>query len=67
VTTEHIERRALTIAEFMKRYSLGRSHTDKLIREGAIIARKLGPRHIRIDADSAETWWTSLPDAGRAA
>lgn len=55
-------KQALSIAEFCRAYSIGRTLVFDLIRSGALKARKAGTRTI-ILADDAETWSQALPSA----
>jgi hypothetical protein len=61
-----IERRALTITDFCKSYSIGRTLANELMAAGAFEVRRVG-RRVLIDAISAEAWYQSLPRTRRAA
>ena len=65
---------ALTVKDFLKRYPIGRTKLWQMVRDGEILARKVGceprpdrngnlvdHRRVLIDFQSAETWYNSLP------
>jgi excisionase family DNA binding protein len=52
--------RAMSVAQFCKRYGTGRTRTYEEIRAGRLRARKCGRRTI-IGQDDAEGWLRSLP------
>jgi len=52
--------RAMSIAEFCERYSLGRTAVYQQIKSGRLRARKCGKRTIIAD-DDGEEWLRSLP------
>ena len=54
------ERRAMSIADFVQRYGVGRSKTYLLIKSGEIPTCKVGTRTLIRTAD-AEAWLNSLP------
>jgi len=55
-------RSAMSIAEFCKRYAIGRSSAYEEHRRGRLAFRKVGARSI-ILASEAERWAQSLPEA----
>lgn len=54
------EPQALTVAEFLAAYRIGRSTLYEEIKAGRIEVRKIGKRTL-IPAESARTWFESLP------
>src|SRR5215471_10518640 len=50
----------MTVKEFCRRYSIGKTTTDNLLNTGAIAAKKFGTRTV-IDPESAERWFQGLP------
>lgn len=52
--------RALSIAEFCKRYGVGRSSAYEEIKSGRLEARKVGARTL-ITFEAAENWLGQLP------
>ena len=52
--------RAISIEEFCRRYSLGRTKVYEEIKLGRLRARKVGRRTI-VTQDDAETWLRHLP------
>ena len=61
-----VERRALTVTDFCRTYSIGRTLANELMAAGAFEVRRCG-RRVLIDAISAEAWFQSLPRTRRAA
>ena len=55
------ERRAYTVRQFSEAFSLSRATVYNLISRGEIEARKVGGRTL-IPAESAESWFASLPE-----
>jgi excisionase family DNA binding protein len=55
-----IHRDAFSVEDFAKRHGIGRSTAYEEIREGRLIARKLGKRTL-IVAEDARAWRESLP------
>jgi len=53
-------RRAYSITEFSRAYSVSRSRVFDLIKSGDLKARKIGSKNV-ILADEAEAWLYSLP------
>jgi excisionase family DNA binding protein len=54
------DRRALTIHEFVARYSIGRSKIYEEAAAGRLKLRKVGKKTL-ITVDDAEKWLASLP------
>lgn len=54
-----VQKRALTIAEFCERYSVGRTTTYGLMKSGALTIVKVGARTL-IPVECAEAWFASL-------
>jgi hypothetical protein len=52
--------RAMSLREFCRRYSLGRTRAYAEIRLGRLRGRKIG-RHVVIATDDAEAWFQNLP------
>jgi hypothetical protein len=61
-----IERRALTVTDFCRTFSVGRTLANELMQAGAFEVRRVG-RRVLIDATSAEAWYQSLPRIRRSA
>ena len=55
-----MQKEFLTIADFQERFSIGRTRTYQLLRQGRIEACKMGGRTL-IKAASALAWAKSLP------
>ncbi len=55
--------RAMSIAEFCRRYSIGRTSVYEEIGTGQLRAKKIGRRTI-ITEDDAEEWLRRLPTMG---
>ena len=66
VSPSSIVRRAFTIADFCRTYSIGRTLANELMQSDALQVRRAG-RRVLIDAASAEAWYESLPRGRRAA
>lgn len=64
--TDSIERRAYSIANFGRAFSVGRSTVYEEIRAGRLKVRKVGTRTI-ITYDDAMAWLHSLPSRSVAA
>ena len=60
------ERSAFSVAEVMVRTGLGRDTVYGLIRDGQLVARKVGRRTLVVGSD-LEKFLTSLPVSGRSA
>jgi excisionase family DNA binding protein len=60
------DRAAFSIAEVIARTGLGRDTVYGLIRDGQLVARKVGRRTLVVSSD-LEKFLTSLPAIGRAA
>jgi excisionase family DNA binding protein len=60
------DRAAFSIAEVIARTGLGRDKVYGLIRDGQLVARKVGRRTLVVSSD-LEKFLTSLPVIGRAA
>jgi excisionase family DNA binding protein len=60
------DRAAFSIAEVIARTGLGRDTVYGLIRDGQLVARKVGRRTLVVNSD-LEKFLTSLPVIGRAA
>jgi hypothetical protein len=58
-------RRAMSLAEFCERYSIGRTKAYEELHAGRLRARKCGTRTI-ITEDEAEDWLQRLPKASRS-
>jgi hypothetical protein len=56
--TEYEEKRLLTVSEFCRRYSIGRSFAYEEMAAGRLLYRKLGNRR-RIFVEDAESWSSS--------
>lgn len=65
---------ALTIKQFLGRYPVGRTKLWEMLRDGEVLARRVGleprpdkngnlidHRRVLIDFDSAERWYAGLP------
>lgn len=70
-------RRALTIKEFCRAYSVGRTRAWQLMRDGEILVRRVGAeprpdkngnlidhRRVLVDVTDAERWYAGLPSNG---
>ena len=60
------DRAAFSVAEVIARTGLGRDKVYRLIRDGQLVARKVGRRTLVVSSD-LEKFLTSLPVIGRAA
>ncbi|MGA8693936.1 MAG: helix-turn-helix domain-containing protein [Xanthobacteraceae bacterium] len=54
------EKRAFSIAEFCRRYGVGRTKVYEELRQGRLRARKIGRRTI-VTKDDADDWLQQLP------
>ncbi|WP_373696460.1 excisionase family DNA-binding protein [Hyphobacterium lacteum] len=54
--------RAMTIDRFVSAYGVSRAKTYQLLKAGELRGVKVGRRTL-IPAESAETWFASLPEA----
>ncbi|MFZ2081327.1 MAG: helix-turn-helix domain-containing protein [Xanthobacteraceae bacterium] len=54
------EKRAFSIAEFCRRYGVGRTKAYEELRQGRLRARKIGRRTI-VTKDDADDWLQQLP------
>jgi predicted DNA-binding transcriptional regulator AlpA len=54
------DRRVITIAEFLHRYSIGRTRFYEEVAAGRLRLRKLGKKSL-VSLDDAEKWLASLP------
>ena len=54
---------AMSIADFCRRYGVGRTTVYEEIKSGRLRARKIGKR-TAIGTDDAEDWWRHLPSCG---
>lgn len=74
MTTNSPRAAALTIKQFLGRYPVGRTKLWQMVREGEVLARKVGAeprpdrngnvidhRRVLIDFESAERWYAGLP------
>jgi excisionase family DNA binding protein len=53
--------RAQAIADFCKRYAVGRTFVYQEIKEGRLSAKKAGSRTL-ISTEDADAWFSSLPE-----
>jgi hypothetical protein len=60
-TTSPIERKLLTIMHVCAENDIGLTQCKKLMAAGVFRKRYIGPRNVRIEADSVDEWRDSLP------
>jgi hypothetical protein len=64
--SEHVEQRAFSVERFAARNGVGRTTAYNEIKEGRLVARKVGNRTI-VAVEDESAWLANLPRAGTQA